>query len=42
MDSRNSNNPLKMWNRTKKGFSTEEYQRAEKHLKKCSTSLTMH
>jgi hypothetical protein len=28
-----------MGHRVNKEFSTEEYQRAEKHLKKCSTSL---
>jgi hypothetical protein len=40
LDSRNSNNPIKKWGRElNKEFSTEEYQRAEKHLKKCSTSL---
>ena len=30
--------PLKMWYRDKE-FSTEEHRMAEKHLKKCSTSL---
>jgi hypothetical protein len=40
MDSRNSNNPIKIWGtELKKEFSTEEYRMAEKHLKKCLTSL---
>jgi hypothetical protein len=40
MNSRKSNNPIKKWGtELNKEFSTEEYQRAEKHLKKCSTSL---
>ena len=40
LNSRNSNNPHKKWGtELKKEFSTEEYGRAEKHLKKCSTSL---
>jgi hypothetical protein len=40
LDSRNSNNPIKNWGtELNKEFSTEEYRRAEKHLRKCSTSL---
>jgi hypothetical protein len=40
LDSRKSNNPIKKWVRElNKEFSTEEYQMAEKHLKKCSKSL---
>jgi hypothetical protein len=40
MDSRKPNNPIKKWGiKLNKEFSTEEYQMAEKHLKKCSTSL---
>jgi hypothetical protein len=40
LDSRKSNNPIKKWGtELNKEFSAEEYRRAEKHLKKCSTSL---
>jgi hypothetical protein len=40
LNSRNSTNPIKKWGaELNKEFSTEEYQRAEKYLKKCSTSL---
>jgi hypothetical protein len=40
LDSRKSNNPIKKWGtELNKEFSTEEYQMAEKHLKKYSTSL---
>jgi hypothetical protein len=40
MDSRKSNNPIKKWGtELNKEFTTEEYQMAENHLKKCSTSL---
>jgi hypothetical protein len=40
LDCRNSNNPFKKWStELNKESSSEEYQRAEKHLKKCSTSL---
>jgi hypothetical protein len=40
LDSRNSNNPIKkLGSELNKEFSTEEYQIAKKHLKKCSTSL---
>jgi hypothetical protein len=40
LNSRNSNNPIKKWGtEVNKEFSTEEYQRAEKYLKKCSTSI---
>jgi hypothetical protein len=40
VDSRKSNNPLKRrGSELNKEFSPEEYQMAEKHLKKCSTSL---
>jgi hypothetical protein len=40
LNSKNSNNPIKKWDtELNKEFSPEEYQRAEKHLKKCSTSL---
>jgi DNA-binding transcriptional regulator GbsR (MarR family) len=40
LESRKSNNPIKKWGtEINKEFSTEEYQRAEKHLKKYSTSL---
>jgi hypothetical protein len=35
LDSRNSNNPINKWGtELNKEFSTEEYRRAEKHLKK--------
>jgi hypothetical protein len=38
--SRKSNNPIKKWSsELNKEFSPEEYRMAEKHLKKCSTSL---
>jgi hypothetical protein len=36
---RSSNNPIKKGKELNKEFSTEEYSRAEKHLKKCSPSL---
>jgi hypothetical protein len=40
VDSRKSNNPIKKWgSELNKEFSPEEYQMAEKYLKKCSTSL---
>jgi hypothetical protein len=40
LDSRKSNNAIKKWGtELNKEFSTEEYRMAEKHLKKCSTSL---
>ena len=40
VDFRKSNNPIKKWGtELNKEFSTEESQMAEKHLKKCSTSL---
>jgi hypothetical protein len=40
VDSRKSNNPILKWGtQLNKEFSTEEYPMAEKHLKKCSTSL---
>ena len=40
MDSRKPNNPIKTWgSELNKEFSTEEYGRDEKHLKKCSISL---
>jgi hypothetical protein len=40
VDSRKSNDPLKRWgSELNKEFSPKEYQMAEKHLKKCSTSL---
>jgi hypothetical protein len=40
VDSRKSDNPIKKWgSELKKEFSPEEYRMAEKHLKKCSTSL---
>jgi hypothetical protein len=39
-DFRKSNNPIKKWgSELNKDFSPEEYRMAEKHLKKCSTSL---
>jgi hypothetical protein len=42
LDSRNSNKPIKKWGRDlNKEFSNEEYQRAEKHLKKCSTFFSV-
>ena len=45
MDSRNSNNSIIKKKKRGTGlnidFSTEENQRAEKHLKKCSTTLTI-
>ena len=40
VDYRESNNPIKKWGiELKNEFSLEEYQMAEKHLKKYSTSL---
>ena len=40
LDSREPNNHIKKWGtELNKEFSTEEYQMAEKHLKKCSISL---
>jgi hypothetical protein len=40
VDFRKSNNPIKKWDsELNKEFSPEEYRMAEKHLKKCSTSL---
>ena len=40
LDSRKPNNPIKKWSTELiKDFSNEEYRMAEKHLKKCSTSL---
>jgi hypothetical protein len=40
VDSRKSNNPIKKWgSELNKEFSPEKYRMAEKHLKKCSTSL---
>ena len=40
VDSRKSNNPIKNWgSELNKEFSPEEYQMAEKYLKKCSASL---
>ena len=42
LDSREPNNPIKKWGtELNKEFSTEEYQMAKKHLKKCSTSLVI-
>jgi hypothetical protein len=40
LDSRKSNNPIQKWGtELNKKSPTEEYQMAEMHLKKCSTSL---
>jgi hypothetical protein len=40
VNSRKSNNPIKKWgSKLNKESSPEEYQMAEKHLKKCSASL---
>ena len=40
VDSKKSNSPLKRWgSELNKEFSPEEYRKAEKHLKKCSTSV---
>jgi hypothetical protein len=40
VDSRKSNNPIKIWgSELSKEFSPEEPRMAEKHLKKCSASL---
>ena len=39
LDSEEPNNPTKNGYRANKEFSTEEYQMAQKQLKKCATSL---
>jgi rare lipoprotein A (peptidoglycan hydrolase) len=39
IDFKKLNNPIKNGVQSNKEFSTEKYQMAEKHLKKCSTSL---
>jgi hypothetical protein len=42
LDSRDPNNPIKKWRRElNRELSTEETRKAEKHLKKCSTSLVI-
>jgi hypothetical protein len=42
LESREPHNPIKEWGtELNKEFSTEKYQMAEKHLKKCSTSLVI-
>jgi hypothetical protein len=42
LDSREPNNTIKKWGtELKREFSTEEYQIAEKHLKKCPASLVI-
>ena len=42
LESRESNNPIKKWGtELNKEFSLKEYQMAEKHLKKWSTSLVI-
>jgi hypothetical protein len=42
LDSREPNNPIKKWGtELNKEFSTEEYQIAEKQVKKCSISLVI-
>ena len=42
VDFREPNNPIKKWSpEVNKEFSPEKYRMAEKHLKKCSTSLVM-
>jgi hypothetical protein len=42
LESRELNNPIKKWGtELNKEFSTKEYRMAEKHLKKCSTSLVI-
>ena len=41
LDSREPNNPIKIGYTAKQNFSIEEYQMAEKHLRKCSTSLAI-
>jgi rare lipoprotein A (peptidoglycan hydrolase) len=42
LESRKPNKPIKKWGtELNKKFSTEENQMAEKHLKKCSTALTI-
>ena len=42
VDSRETNHPLKKWEtELNKGFLPEEYEMAEKHLKKRSTSLVI-
>ena len=42
LDNRESNSPIKKWGtELNKKFSIEEYGMAEKHLRKCSTSLAI-
>jgi len=42
LDCRETNNPIKKWGtELNKEFTAEEYRMAEKHLKKCSTSLVI-
>ena len=42
LDSKEPNNPNKKWSaELNREFSTEEYQMAEKHIKKCSTSFVI-